>query len=367
MPQPSALSLEQLREFIELSPDAIIGIAADGSIVLSNRLADAMFGYPPADLLGRSMEILVPEAIRERHASHREGFTRMPATRAMGMCSDLSAQRSDGSLIPVEISLSPVWIESRLIVIAAIRDISERMRIQQTLQNQAQALARSNEALQRFAYIASHDLQEPLRMVSSYVQLLKRRYGSKLDKDADEFIGFAVDGVQRMQAMINDLLEYSRVGRDECVFEAVDCQKLLDQTRQNLSAVIAECGAVISHDRLPIVHGQPSELLRLFQNLISNALKFRGEMRPQVHISARRRDDGWLFSVRDNGIGIDPKQADKIFAIFKRLHAHHEYPGTGMGLAICRRIVEHHGGDIWVESAPGQGATFHFTIRDDDR
>lgn len=202
-------------------------------------------------------------------------------------------------------------------------------------------------------------------MVASYTQLLSRRYKGKLDQDADEFIHFAVDGATRMQGLINDLLKYSRVGTRGSPFVATDCDKVLDDALANLAIAIRESGAVITRDPLPAVIADPIQLTQLFQNLVGNAIKFRkpGDA-PRIHVGARRINDGWEFSVRDNGIGISPEYFDRVFVIFQRLHAKEEYPGTGIGLALCKKIVERHGGRIWVASRPGDGATFLFTIRD---
>jgi PAS domain S-box-containing protein len=238
----------------------------------------------------------------------------------------------------------------------------ERQRAEVALQIQKQDLARSNAELQQFAYVASHDLQEPLRMVVSYLELLERRYKGQLDAKADMFIGYAVDGATRMQTLINDLLSYSRVGTRGQNFETVDCAIIVQGVLSNLQMAIAQSNAVITYDPLPQVHGDSSQLTQLFQNLISNAIKFRGEEPPEIHISVERTDDKWLFSVKDNGIGIEHQYLDRIFIIFQRLHSRTEYPGTGIGLAVCKKIVERHGGNLWVESQLGRGSTFHFTL-----
>jgi PAS domain S-box-containing protein len=239
-----------------------------------------------------------------------------------------------------------------------------RKRAEEALAQHTRALARSNADLEQFAYIASHDLQEPLRMVSSYLQLLERRYKDQLDTDAQEFIAYAVDGATRMQALINALLSYSRVGTRGKPFEPTDCAVILDRALANLKVAIEESDAVVTHDPLPTTMSDSVQLTQVFQNLIGNAVKFHGERRPEIHIGAQRRDGEWLFSVRDNGIGIDPQHYERIFAIFQRLHTREEYPGAGIGLAICKKIVERHGGRIWVESQPGAGSTFYFTIPD---
>jgi len=256
----------------------------------------------------------------------------------------------------------------------------ERAALADELARTADDLRRSNEDLQQFAYVVSHDLQQPLRMVSSYVQLLAKRYQGKLDADADQFIGFAVDGAERMKTLITDLLRLSRVGTRGQELSPTPCDVVLERTLRNLQVATSESGASVTHDPLPTVRGDETQLTQLFQNLVGNAIKFRGDDAPRVHISARegtedrRPETGdqrpctegkspvFVFSVRDNGIGIDPEHAERIFKVFQRLHTEEEYDGTGIGLAVCRKIVERHGGRIWIESQVGEGATFYFTL-----
>jgi PAS domain S-box-containing protein len=238
----------------------------------------------------------------------------------------------------------------------------ERQQAETVLKQQKQDLARSNAELQQFAYVASHDLQEPLRMVTSYLELLERRYKGQLDAKADQFIDYAVDGAVRMQTLINALLSYSRIGSKDQPFQPVNCEIMLADVLTNLQVTIDQNQAIITHDPLPSVSGDRTQLAQLFQNLISNGIKFRQADAPQIHIAAQRISDKWLFSIRDNGIGIESQYVDRIFIIFQRLHSRAEYPGTGIGLAICKKIVERHGGKLWVESQPNQGAIFYFTL-----
>ena len=241
-------------------------------------------------------------------------------------------------------------------------EITERKRAEYELKQTLTDLIRSNQDLRQFAYVASHDLQEPLRNVATSLQLLEKEYKNKLGPDADQYIDYAVEGAVRMKALILDLLEYSRVATKGKPPDWIDSKQVLDSTLNRLHSAIAETGAVITHDPLPTIFGDDTQLLQVFQNLIQNAIKFRSNEPPRIHVSAAKNDGEWTFSVKDNGIGIESRYLDRIFVIFQRLHKRSEYDGTGMGLAIAKKVVERHGGRIWAESEPGVGTTFYFTL-----
>jgi PAS domain S-box-containing protein len=351
------------RTLFELSPDAIMLIDPHDPDISSrifdcNTAACQMNGYQRDELIGQSIDMLnaapyTPTGRIDYLESVREaGNLKLEALH----------RHKSGTIFPVEVSTKIINVGERELLIGIDRDITERKRAEEELGRTLDELKRSNAELEQFAYVASHDLQEPLRMVSSYVQLLERRYKGKLDQDADEFIGFAVDGSERMQRLINDLLAYSRLGTRGQPFAPVSCENVLGQALDNLQLAIQENKARVTHDPLPEVLADETQLVQLFQNLISNAIKFHGKKKPQVHISAEEKSKEWVFAVRDNGIGIEPQYAERIFIIFQRLNSREKYAGTGIGLAMCKKIVQRHGGRIWIESQPGDGATFYFTL-----
>ena len=275
-------------------------------------------------------------------------------------------ERETGRRVRAEEELRGARDELELRIRERTAELSSAVEAEETekkaLAHKSEELERSNAELQQFAYAASHDLQEPLRMVANFTQLLAERYSSRLDDDGREFIAFAVGGAVRMQALIQDLLAYSRVGARARSFEPVDCNEAFGRAESNLYASIGESAALVSHDELPVIQADATQMVQVFQNLVGNGIKFKGADPPRVHVSAVRKGGDWVFSVRDNGIGIEPRYAERIFVIFQRLHRPEDYPGNGIGLALCRKIVERHGGEIWLESQPGQGSTFFFSI-----
>ncbi len=357
-----AHSEERFRTVVETANDAIISVDSRGNVVYWNKAAENIFGYAAQEVVGEPLSLIIPERFRGAHENALQEVVSTSNSLPPRGTVEVAGLRKDGEEFPAGLSIAAWETREGRFFTGILRDITVRKRAQEALQSTLAELERSNAELQQFAYVASHDLQEPLRMVSSYVQLLDRRYKDKLDSDAAEFMGYAVDGAQHMRRLINGLLQYSRVGTHGKAFEVVSCETVLDRTLTNLRILLAESGAQVTRDPLPTVNADFTQLLQLFQNLIDNACKFRDDDPPQIHISARQAHNQWLFSVRDNGIGIDPEYAERIFIIFQRLHNREEFPGTGIGLAICKKIVERHGGKIWVESEPGAGTTFCFTI-----
>jgi PAS domain S-box-containing protein len=480
---------EKYRGLMEAAPDAMVVENERGEIVLLNLQAEKQFGYRRDELLGQNVKTIIPEGFAERLVADS---THTPAEAlAQRIGTELNGRRKDGSEFPIEIMLSPLESAEGILVTAAIRDITERRRVEDALRRSeerfrlmaagvkdyanlmldpdglvvswnegaerikgyradevlgqpfsrfypaeeirdgipafelAQAkkngrfevegwrirkdgsrflahvvitalrdnkgqlrgfgkitrditegrksaenlektmveLKRSNDELEQFAYVASHDLQEPLRMVASYTQLIAQRYKGRLDSDADEFIAYAVDGCNRMQGLIQDLLSYSRAGANVGTLQETSCERALARAVKNLQAAIEAGGAMVTHDVLPVIVTDETQLVQVFQNLVGNAIKYHGTEPPIVHVSASRgAGDEWVFSVRDNGLGIEPQYFDRIFILFQRLHGQREYEGTGIGLAMCKKIVGRLGGRIWVESQITKGSTFYFAL-----
>ncbi|MFC2050812.1 PAS domain S-box protein, partial [Chloroflexota bacterium] len=354
------LSEQNLRNSIENSPLGIRIADKDGKSIYANRALLDIWGYSSIGELEA-----VPRKQRYTLDSYDEHRIRVDK-RGRGEYGpsnyEIGIVRSDGQVRVLSVSRGDLLWGGEKIFQLVYQDITELKRAARELEKAVEELQRSNAELEQFAYVASHDLQEPLRMVSSYTQLLERRYKDKLDADANDFINYAVGGAERMHELINDLLTYSRVGTRAKPFKGTDMEAVLEAALDNLQVAIKESKAKVSHGPLPTVMADEGQMIQVFQNLIGNAIKFRGEKSPRIHVSAEQRDSEWVFSVKDNGIGIEPQYFDRVFLIFQRLHRD-EYPGTGTGLAIAKKIVERHGGQIWIESQPGKGSTFYFRVK----
>src|ERR1700691_3380317 len=367
MPNAAEKHLAQMESkyhgLLEAAPDAMVVVNQGGDIVLLNLQAEKQFGYRRDELLGQKVTNIIPEGFAERLIADDLRSAEDALAQQIGTGIELIGRRKNGSEFPIEIMLRPLESADGILVTAAIRDIGVRKSSEERLVKTVGELKRSNDELQQFAYVASHDLQEPLRMVASYTQLLAQRYKGRLDPDADEFIAYAVDGSNRMQGLIKDLLTYSRAGTNGKALHKVSSENALKEALTNLRATIEESSAIVTHDLLPAITMDETQLVQLFQNLVGNAIKYRTPEVPHVHISAAKNDGNeWTFCVRDNGMGIDPQYFERIFIIFQRLHGREEFKGTGIGLAICKKIVERMGGRIWVESQMEKGSTFCFAL-----
>jgi PAS domain S-box-containing protein len=361
---------------LDCATDAIITISAGGVVESYNRAAEQMFGYSPDQVIGENVTLLMPSPYREEHDQYLRNYLATGVARIIGIGREVVGRRADGSTFPMHLAVSEVKLGRRRLFTGIVRDITD---IKQAMDQICSAnnelarrsrqierfnldLKRSNDELRQFAYVASHDLQEPLRKVAAFCQMLDDEYADRLDEEGQRYIRYAVDGSIRMKALIQDLLTYSRVETQGKPLEPTEAAGACAEAVENLSLTIQEAGAQVACDPLPTIVADRAQLVRLFQNLIGNAIKYRGPDPPQVHVSASERDGSWEFRIRDNGLGIDPQYHERIFVIFQRLHAREEYSGTGIGLAVCKRIVERAGGTIWVESAVGAGSTFCFTF-----
>lgn len=384
---PLRMDQALLESVIEHAPTAMVMVDAAGIIVLINREAERLFGYERTELIGCAVEALVPARFRDGHAHMRGVYLLAAHARRMGVGRELFALRKDRTEVPVEIGLNPIHTEQGTLVLSAIVDISERLRLEATrreneelerrvqertaeLEHQAEqlrvsnlALERSNIELQQFAYVASHDLQSPLRSISSFMQLLERKAWDQVDDQGRRWIRSAAEATQRLSMLIRDLLEVSRVDSRAQAFTAVplddvlsDALRLLGETMDDSRAEVVRAGG------LPLVLGDRSQLVQLFQNLLGNAIKYCGPEPPRIEVSAELDGAQWRVCLRDHGIGIAAEHHERVFEIFRRLHSQKAYPGTGLGLAVCRRVVTRHGGRIWVESPEGRGSRFIFTL-----
>lgn len=373
-------SEERYRLVVESASEGIVTIDSESNIVFANTAAAKIFGYSASEMEGAKLTMLIPERARSAYQASMAHYLETGERHGSWKGVELVGHHRDGHGIPLEVSYVEFFQGGQRFFTGIVRDISERKHAQAKLRQLNEslekrvklrtaelsrsnaALVQSNQELQRFAYIASHDLQTPLRSISGFAQILRQTYQGRLDGQADNWLSLIVENTFRLQTLIKELLEYSRIEAQTRPFEAVDFQGLFDEVVAALDKEILETGAQVRSTGLPTVRGDHVQLGQVLQNLIENAIKYHGPSPPLIQVSAERRGKEWLFSVRDNGIGIDRKHLERIFEPFKRLHTYQAYPGSGIGLAICRRVILRHGGRIWVESEPGKGCVFHFTL-----
>ena len=350
----------RLAAIVQSSDDAIMGWSLDGHITSWNNAAERLYGFAPDEIIGRPASLLIPA---DRESEWPDILSKVSEGRSIQRYRT-ERRRKDGNTVEISTTISPIEDgQGHITGVSVIsRDVTARVQMERDIINANMKLKQTNEELAQFAYVASHDLREPLRTIRSFCELLADNYKGQFDEQADRWIDFTIGGVHRMQALIDDLLTYSRVDSKAQPAESTDLNKVVDNVLANVNTSIVESGANVTHDELPTIHVESTQMTQLLQNLISNAIKYRGDEQPQIHISAEEKLGEWIFAVRDNGIGIKPEFHDKVFELFKRLHPRDEFSGTGIGLAICRKIVQRHNGRIWVESEPDSGSTFFFTI-----
>ncbi len=353
----------RFRATLESAPTAMIMIDQVGTMVLVNTETTHLFGYQTNELLNNKVEVLVPDRFKFLHPKLRTEYFAEAKARRMGEGRDLFGLRKDGTEFPIEIGLNLIQTDEGIFALAAIVDLTERNRTLEQLRKANEALELSNIELQQFAYIASHDLQTPLRAVSGFAQCLQQDYGDRFDEKANDYLDRMVDASSRMKSLITDLLAFSRIDSRAKPFDKVDLNEVFADALTMLG-ITDDSHEQVRKDQLPSVMGDRSQLMQLLMNLIGNGLKYHSDAPIEISVTAHRKNGDWIIEVKDNGIGIDPSYFVKIFEIFRRLHTRTQYPGTGIGLALCRRIVHRHGGRIWVDSEPGKGSSFFFTLRD---
>lgn len=349
-------SQAKLEAIVDNTVDGLITIDELGHIETFNKSCQRIFGYKSDEVVGQNVKVLMPEPYHKEHDGYLKHYKSTGEKKIIGIGREVRGKRKNGTIFPLDLSISEVNIEGRKIYSGIVRDISDRKKAEDEI-------IRSNEELERFAYIASHDLQEPLRLITNFTNLLFDEYQDSFDDQAAQYMNFIMDASRRMQDLVGDLLEYSRIGHEDAGFSEFDSKVFTELALNNLRESITETNAEISIGNLPVIYAKPIRFTRLIQNLVVNAIKYRKkEIAPKIEINVKETKDAWLYSVSDNGIGIKNEYLEQIFIIFKRLHGKSEYQGTGIGLAVCKKIVESFEGKIWAESEFGKGSVFYFTV-----
>jgi PAS domain S-box-containing protein len=354
----------QLRTVLDAALDGMIFIDRAGTVTMFNPASERMFGYAAADIIGGNINRLMPEPYHAEHDGYLANYHRTGDRKIIGVARDVFGRRRNGETFPIELSVGEAAFEGAPFYVGILRDITERQRAAEERERLIYQLAASNEENSHFAQLASHDLREPLRMITAFCGLISSDYGERIEDRGREYLALVIAGVGRMQSLLDDLVDYSNLGAEADRAVWFDSGDSVDHVRGHLHEAIRASGAQVTNGPMPRLYGNPIRFMRLLQNLIGNALKYvPAEVAPRVHLVARNEGDFWRFDVCDNGIGVDPSHFEQIFEPFKRLHSHSDYAGVGLGLAICRKIVSGFGGEICVRSAPGQGATFSFTVK----
>lgn len=343
--------------------DGVIMIDARGIILSFNKAAVSIFGYEPEEVTGRNVKILMPEPYHSEHDGYIANYHRSGEKKVIGIGREVTGRRKDGSIFPMELGINEMKAGNERMFVGTVRDITERKQSEEDNNCLMSKLFDSNSELERFAYVASHDLQEPIRMINNFSKILLSEYRNTLDLEGKEYLSMVTESGERMRDMVSDLLEYSRMTNDTVNFSQFDSRQALESAMENLKALIEEQGAIIHHDRLPVIYGNPVQIMRLLQNLITNAIKYqpRGN-RPEIHITTEDAGEHWKIHVKDNGLGIDNQFLKHIFEPFRRLHSWDSVKGSGLGLSICKKIVEHNQGKLSVTSTPGVGSIFTITL-----
>jgi len=353
----------RLSSIVENAVDGLITINKSGIVEMFNPACERIFGYKEQEVLGQNIKMLMPAPYHNEHNGYLKHYQNTGERKIIGIGREVKGKHKDGNVFPLDLSVSEMRIGGRILYGGIVRDVTERREQEEQNLQLMNDLMESNTELERFAYIASHDLQEPLRMVTNFTELLGKKYKDQLDEDAQRYIQYASSSAQRMQQLVDDLLEYSRIGNESETLENVQIDNLLEYVKMNLQESVKDSGAEIIAEKLPEIRGNPVRIARLLQNIIGNGIKYRRkDVAPIIHIKVAEEDSQWIFSIKDNGIGMKPEYCEQIFLPFKRLHTKDEYSGNGIGLSVCKKIVETMGGTIRAESLPDDGSIFYFTI-----